>query len=109
MNETKLLEKIARAICKAKGVEPEFCVFGTGSISSTRGASIMECHRRAWEDELPSARAALAAMRDGEEWQPIETKPTDGTPVMLRYQKSDPFGEPTHWRPLPAPPAPGGE
>ena len=73
------------------------------------------------------ATAAIAAY-EAAQWQPIETAPTDGTPILayepgevpcvvqaLRYQGHliwqaccyDMAGlnKPTHWRPLPPPPA----
>ena len=88
--------------------------------------------RRHAKVELASIRTALAA---AEGWQPIETAPKDGRSVLcfvpldtmgvpfnhrvlaLRYEARKsawltdvyafvPF-EPTHWRPLPLPPAPG--
>lgn len=67
-----------------------------------------------------------AAERDAA-WQPIETAPRDGTRVLLYREEWDhpeiigwwaaayqcfrswpgePWAQPTHWRPLPPPPAP---
>jgi hypothetical protein len=87
-----------------------------------------------WTD---AARAALTAALSQDGWQPIETAPRDGTPI-LGYRAGIPvktriaviawlpeewrLGDswsgsalgltmqfPTHWRPLPAPPLPTQE
>lgn len=92
-----------------------------------------------WEGYQPDAQAAIeayrAAMREaGEGWQPIETAPRDGAPVLLwlpdadRGQPSvecaqwwgdcwwtnggpnagqdmDEWAKATHWMPLPNPPS----
>ncbi len=81
--------------------------------------------------ETISAQAAeIKALREALEWQPIETAPKDGTPVLLlcdwepiilvgiwdrekhfwKYQfddgaVEDAFSPIIHWRPLPAAPA----
>jgi hypothetical protein len=73
-------------------------------------------------------RAALEAAERAA-WQPIESAPKDGTPVLLGSKRGDLWPmrvrawsklydgwrgggtscEATHWRPLPAPPAKGDE
>lgn len=62
MTDTTMMERIARALCAARGIDSDQCVFGTGWADEDGGGTI--CHRYAWEDELPAARAALEAMRN---------------------------------------------
>lgn len=83
------------------------------------------------QDEASDLRAAAALIRElvgKEKWQPIETAPKDGTHVLGYFKTGTTYREtwwsekqaadhgmgwlfsqngltqPTHWRPLPAPP-----
>ncbi len=89
-------------------------------------------YRHLWERALRAADAALAAMPSAcpaGEWRPIETCPRDGTDFLAMDEGGDMYRcafeiagdeayfsvrcgqpvvyspEPTHWQPLPAPPA----
>lgn len=94
-------------------------------------ATWMDFLLRPSDFETPSvghARAELAELRAQLEWQPIETAPKDGTPILMFIPLSEPtirsglFSEgdfvltgdyyhlpeaPTHWMPMPAPPKGG--
>ena len=83
-----------------------------------------------WKRDAASARAALSEAKAGG-WQPIETAPKDGTSILGYWlggqhdcaihatkfirgrwwatNEDFPQREPTHWQPLPAPPAQRGE
>lgn len=54
----ELLEKVARAISRFKGRDPDECVFGYGLNEEGK----IPCLRRAWENEVPEARAVLTAI-----------------------------------------------
>ena len=58
-----MLERIARAICRAGGRNPDDCTFGSGSISSD-GTGGVVCHRYAWQEHVEQARAAVEAIRE---------------------------------------------
>lgn len=82
------------------------------------------------EPDVIAARAALSEAKAGG-WQPIETAPKDGTSILGYWlggqhdcaihatkfirgrwwatNEDFPQREPTHWQPLPAPPAQRGE
>jgi isopentenyl phosphate kinase len=53
----KLVEEVARAICKARGIDPDTCVHGSGGT----GQPIV-CHLRAWQQHIGQARAAIAVV-----------------------------------------------
>ena len=59
----KIVERVARAICIAKGMNPETCVEGSGAASQD-GINFTVCYRRRWEWYIADARAAITAMRE---------------------------------------------
>lgn len=93
---------------------------------------IRDAIKRGWTPD-----AILAALREGGSWQPIETAPKDGTRLLafvaeleavdfiqwqerhgspvgwrdsfIRVYRDNDAGGPTHWMPLPKPPASSGE
>jgi len=78
-----------------------------------------------WRDELNRIIKEIRKIRTPDAWQPIGTVPKDGRRVLAWFPRTgDSFAgtptddgpwygpggeEPTHWRPLPAPPAPASE
>ena len=54
-----LVERVAREICIAAGLDPDDCVFGRGSIDA-HGTSIHECLRPRWQEHHKQARAVVA-------------------------------------------------
>jgi len=60
---TTMLERVARALCVARGWNPDTCVMGGGSVSAD-GKSASHCYIRMWENCFPEARAAIEAMRE---------------------------------------------
>lgn len=67
--------------------------------------------REAWNrdgfeaaDEITRLRAEIASLRGAVAgWQPIESAPKDG--AVLLFSPDDRGAEPSHWMPLPTPPA----
>jgi hypothetical protein len=57
---SEMVERVARAICRGRGHDPDRCVLGSGSTLPP----FSTCYRRAWEDEIDAARAAIEAMRE---------------------------------------------
>jgi hypothetical protein len=53
----KLVEEVARAICKSRGINPDFCVGGSGGT----GQPIVG-HVRAWQKHTGQATAAIAVI-----------------------------------------------
>lgn len=54
------LEAAARAICKARNLDPDTCVEGSGGASAD-GVAFAVCHKRRWEWYLADASAAINA------------------------------------------------
>lgn len=61
----KMIEKIARAICEADGINPEWA----GSVDP-------DCTYYAWENYIPHAKAALYALKE----------PTEGMKMVIRNE-----------------------
>ena len=124
-----LRERVARAICVADGENPD-------SLPVPFPASrlnFVPSEHPLWKNYLELADAAVAECA---KWEPIETAPKDGTPIlgfdlgMSKWPRFSGimviswdaennewcsgkdydgnsiarFDNPTHWRPLPAPP-----
>jgi hypothetical protein len=66
VDDVELVERVARAIVSARGGNPDECLHGyswaAGEMGKAKGGSV--CHRRAWQDRIPEARAALEAIRN---------------------------------------------
>ncbi len=116
-------ERVARAICKANGYEPD------GQHEDTLPENESMAGWENWMGFKVDARAAIAAMN---QWLPIESAPKDGKPFEAWYDSSfgpnfgpmvwreeKPDGKrgyffsysiqtesrlATHWRPAPQPP-----
>ena len=58
------VERVARAICAARGGDPDECISGysweAGEMGRAEAGSV--CHQRNWERFAPEARAAISAM-----------------------------------------------
>lgn len=59
------VERVARAICLQRNVDPDGCASGQGWINSN-GDSGFTCHTRNWQSFAGDARAALSATLPGE-------------------------------------------
>lgn len=77
-----VVERVARAICIAKGAHPDACVHGWGSTTGDHG-----CYLRAWQQETTAARAALAAMPPQGWCNDMENVPKDGTEILLLVKR----------------------
>jgi hypothetical protein len=58
-----MIERVARAMAKADGLDPDYCVMGEGGIS-TAGVSFSRCYMVRWQNYAAKARAAIEAMRE---------------------------------------------
>ena len=63
------VERVARAICKANGSNPDMCVRGysweAGEMGKAEGGSV--CYQYRWQDFKPHALAAIAALHGDQE------------------------------------------
>lgn len=59
------VERLARAMCRASGVDPDGVAEGSSSLAS--GMSTMTVTIRMWERYTPAARTALASLREAGE------------------------------------------
>lgn len=80
----EMVERVARAMCRAAGIDPDF----RGEILSATGG------KAKWEYEVPSARAAIEAMREPGEAviAAVENKAEErynAAPAMLRWYGED--------------------
>lgn len=76
MTDDKIVEAMARAICKARGVDPDYCAYG---VASTKGD--YTCRVTFWQTHIADARAALSVARpmiEAQRWLPSLTPPTTG-------------------------------
>jgi hypothetical protein len=81
------IDAAARAICIAQGVNPDWCVEGSGSITigpdGKQTVSTHSCRLRAWQQNLVIARAALSAAAAHRDPLPDRTSPDDWPEAML--------------------------
>lgn len=127
MIDDRAVEAAARAIARARGVNPDMCIEGSGSVAY-RGDASFKCTKYAWQQFIGDVHAAapfLTQIPDG--WKTIDTAPKDGTQVLVAqwhrgsrnhsYRVAHWNGENwqavlsvlpthavTHWQPLPLPP-----
>jgi hypothetical protein len=130
----ELRERVARAICKTdrfdtgEGTCAALCMEQLGDPRRKGCGHALRVHGTLVDAIL----AALPELAGGSEWRPIETAPKDGSDVLLYcrcqhdgrayapdrnvgwwepaagwWHARDGLIEPTHWMPLPAPPASG--
>ncbi|HEV7286512.1 MAG TPA: hypothetical protein VGN75_16780 [Kaistia sp.] len=59
---SEMVEKVARAICVGRGLNPDECTFGTAWANDA--GSGYKCSQRRWEKYKSDALAAIAAMRE---------------------------------------------
>ena len=63
-----LVEQTARKIAAAHGRDPDECVHASGELLGTgnfgKPTFNYVCHRRVWEQFIPHAQAAIAAVRE---------------------------------------------
>ena len=55
---SEIVEIGARAACKARRIDPDYCTLGAGTIRSD-GFAASECYRRAWQDAAMELYPAL--------------------------------------------------
>lgn len=60
---TSMIEKMARAICRSRGLNPDGVSFGGGSVSHD-GVITTYAHRYVWQDHIVTARACLTALSE---------------------------------------------
>lgn len=113
MIENKIVEAMAKAHCDFFGGEGWW---DAGLLADTKPKA------------LEAMRAAIAAMQQAQQWQGIESAPRDGTLILVPVghgvmdvvswwggawrETANALAirdEPTHWMPLPTPPAGGSD
>lgn len=95
MGEDMRVEAAARAICKARGIDPNYVTIGTAS--SPPNPAIDCVMQRAWQREVEAARAALLAAEQAadavsvqEGWRPISSAPRSYHPPLSQYNHHAP-------------------
>ena len=62
MTRNQFIETMARAMCEARGVRPDFITHGSVAVTAGGTPTGPFVYRRAWQDALPDATAALTAI-----------------------------------------------
>lgn len=131
-----MIENVARALAQSHGLDfDEVCGVDADPDngycdSGTCIASGYEDHDATYARAMyrADARAAIAAMQQAQQWQGIESAPRDGTLILVPVghgvmdvvswwggawrETANALAirdEPTHWMPLPTPPAGGSD
>jgi len=60
---TDMIERVARAMCRNRGLDPDEATSGEGRVFAGGGSEFI-VHRRRWAEHSGDARAAIEAMRE---------------------------------------------